>query len=59
MVTAGHLPNEYQEAKKETYFQKSDVEAIVEHRREFSVLSRQLYSVFYTAYRLRFSITHT
>ena len=45
MVTTGHLQNEYQEAKQETYFQKSDVEAIVEHRRKFSELSRRLYPV--------------
>ena len=45
MVTTGHLQNEYQEAKQETYFQKSDVEAIVEHRRKFSELSRRLYTV--------------
>lgn len=31
-MTAGHLKNEYEEARKEPYFQESDVEAIVEHR---------------------------
>ena len=41
LVTAGHLKNEYQEARREPFFQESDVEAIVEHRRKFSVLSRR------------------
>ena len=35
-VTAGHLKNEFQEAKQEKNFQASEVEAIVEHRREFT-----------------------
>ena len=43
LVTAGHLQNEYEDAKKEKYFQESDVEAIVEHRRKFSELSRPLH----------------
>ena len=41
LVTAGHLKNEYQEARREPFFQESDVEAIVEHRRKFSELSRR------------------
>ena len=39
LVTAGHLQNEYEEARSERYFQESDVEAIVEHRRKFSELT--------------------
>ena len=36
LVTAGHLRNEFQEARREKNFQASEVEAIIEHRREFS-----------------------
>ena len=40
LVTAGHLHNEYKAARQEKYFQESYVEAIVEHRRKLSELSR-------------------
>jgi len=43
LITAGHLKNEYEEARKEKYFQESEVEAIVEHRRKFSELPGPLY----------------
>ena len=43
LITAGHLKNEYEEARREKYFQESEVEAIVEHRRKFSELSGPLY----------------
>ena len=43
MVTAGHLKHEYQEARREPFFQESDVEAIVEHRRKYSELSGSLF----------------
>ena len=41
LVTTGHLQNEYEEARREKYFQESDVEAIIEHRRKSPELPGQ------------------
>ena len=40
-VTTGHLQNEYEEARREKYFQESDIEAIIEHRRKSPELPGQ------------------
>ena len=38
LITTGHLKNAYGEARKEKYFQESEVEAIIEHRRKYQII---------------------